>query len=35
MAAGLLPEHDFSVAEIGDLPLMNQDLGCDFLSTWL
>lgn len=25
-AAGLLPGHDFAIAEIGDLPLVNQDL---------
>jgi chromate reductase, NAD(P)H dehydrogenase (quinone) len=25
-AAALLPEHEFSIADIGDLPLVNQDL---------
>ncbi len=28
-AAGLLPEHKFTIAEIGDLPLINQDLEGD------
>jgi chromate reductase len=28
-AADLLPEHEFSIAEIGDLPLLNQDLERD------